>query len=81
MHPRRTVAFGRHVSFFKNVRGGRQRRAGVGPAAVERERRRVVVQKYGAGQTPVRGRVPQGHDEHGPRRAGRGPEARCSRVN
>ena len=65
-------------------RPGRERRAGVGPAAVERRRdaeRRAEVCRQCAGpaRAPVRVRVPQGHgaDEQRrgkDRRAGRGQE-------
>ena len=65
-------------------RPGRERRAGVGPAAVERRRdagRRAEVRRQRAGpaRAPVRVRVPQGHgaDEQRrgeDRRAGRGQE-------
>jgi len=61
-------------------RPGRERRAGVGPAAVERRRdaeRRAEVRRQCAG--PARVRVPQGHGAYEQRRgedrrAGRGQE-------
>lgn len=66
-------------------RARRQRRAGVGPAAVERRRhagRRAEVrrQRPGPVRAPVQLRVPQGHAEDGRRRGqdrrpGRGQEA------